>query len=131
MSENPTRGSPLADAPKQLIRRLMMVGENRLELLAVEFQEERERLLRAIFLALAVAVLVLLCGITLTAGIVVWLRAYPVGAILGLLTLVYGVTAWYLARQLHGLQGGWQTFPETINQLKKDCQCFSTDRKTS
>jgi len=46
----------LAASSRDLARRLLTLGENRLELLAVEVQEERERLLRAFLLALAVAV---------------------------------------------------------------------------
>jgi len=43
---------PLAASSKYFARRLLTIGENRLELLMVEVQEERVRLLRAILLAL-------------------------------------------------------------------------------
>lgn len=46
-------------------------SENRLELLAVEVQEERERLLHALLLALGVAAFGLLAGLTLTAAVAV------------------------------------------------------------
>jgi len=49
-------------------RRLLTIGENRLELLMVEAQGERERLLRAILLALGVLAVGLLAGITLKIG---------------------------------------------------------------
>ena len=42
----------LVDSSKYLVRRLFTIGENRLELLVVEVQEERERRLHAFFLAL-------------------------------------------------------------------------------
>ena len=55
--ENSINGlGPLAASSKHFARRLLTIGENRLELLMVEVQEERERLLRAILLALGVAV---------------------------------------------------------------------------
>ena len=41
----------LAATSKHFARRLLTIGENRLELLMVEVQEERVRLLRAIVLA--------------------------------------------------------------------------------
>ena len=63
----------LAANSKQFARRLLTIGENRLELLTVEVQEERERLLHAFLLALGVAAFGLLAGITLTAAIVVLL----------------------------------------------------------
>src|SRR5450756_2455156 len=47
----------LATTSKHFARRLLTIGENRLELLMVEVQEERERLLHAILLALGVACL--------------------------------------------------------------------------
>jgi uncharacterized membrane protein YqjE len=52
---------------KRFARRLLTIGENRLELLTVEVQEGREHLLRAFLLALGVAVFGLLAVITLTA----------------------------------------------------------------
>src|ERR1035438_1109231 len=45
----------LVETLKRFARRLLIIGENRFELLMVEVQEERERLLRAILLALGVA----------------------------------------------------------------------------
>ena len=69
----------LAATSKRFARRLLTIGENRLELLMVEVQEERERLLHAILLALGVAAFGLLAGITLTAAIVIWLWAYSPG----------------------------------------------------
>jgi len=63
----------LVDTSKRFARRLLAMGENRFELLMVEVQEERERLLRAILLALGVAALGLLAGMALTGAIVVLL----------------------------------------------------------
>src|SRR6185369_12983749 len=60
-------------ASKHLARRLLIIGENRLELLLVEAQEERERLLRAIVLAFGMAVFGFLTGAALTVAIVVLL----------------------------------------------------------
>jgi len=48
----------LAANSKQFTRRLLTIGENRLELLAVEVQEERERLLHAFLLALTAAIVI-------------------------------------------------------------------------
>ena len=47
MGESTVSFTPLATASKQLAQRLLTIGENRLELLTVEVQEERERLLHA------------------------------------------------------------------------------------
>ena len=53
---------PVAASSKQFARRLWTIGENRLDLLRVEVQEERERLLPALFSALGVAGLGQLAG---------------------------------------------------------------------
>jgi len=45
----------LAGSSKRFARRLLTIGESRLELLTVEVQEEHERLLHAVLLALSVA----------------------------------------------------------------------------
>ena len=114
----------LAAASKSFARRLMTVGENRLELLMVELQEERERLLRAILLALGVATFGLLTGIALTAAIVVWLWAYSPVAVLLIITGLYGAAGVMLYRRLALLLRDWQTLPATLDQLRKDRACL-------
>ena len=113
----------LAASSRDLARRLLTLGENRLELLAVEVQEERERLLRAFLLALAVAVFGLLAGITLTAAIVLSWPQNPV-AVLLILTVIYGLSAICLCRRVLGLLRDWQSFASSLEQLRKDRQCL-------
>ena len=60
----------LAANSKECARLLLTIGENRLELLAVEMQGELQHLLRLILLLLGVAVFGLLAGITLSAALV-------------------------------------------------------------
>ena len=114
----------LATTSKKIVRRLATIGENRLELLAVEVQEERERLLHAFLLALGVAVFGLLAGMTLTALIIVWLWVWsPVGALL-ILTGFYGAVGIFLYRRLTGLMRDWQTLAASLEQLRKDRLCL-------
>ena len=113
----------LAANSRQLARRLLTLGENRLELLAVEVQEERERLLRAFLMALAVAVFGLLAGLTLTAAIVLCWPGSPVTALLTL-TVLYGSAAIFLCRRVLGLLRDWQTFAASLDQLRKDRLCL-------
>src|SRR5476649_1421860 len=98
----------LATTSKHFVRRLATIGENRLELLAVEVQEERERILHAFLLALGVVAFGLLAGITLTAAIVVLLWAWPL-TILLVLTGIYGAAGLFLYQRLTGLLRNWQT----------------------
>ena len=113
----------LATTSKHFARRLLTIGENRLELLTVEMQEERERLLHTILLALGVAAFGLLAGITLTALIVVVWWANPVGVLLTL-TGLYGAAGICLYRRLTNLLRGWQTLAATLDQLRKDRACL-------
>lgn len=114
----------MATALNSIARRLLTIGANRLELLTVELQEDRERLLRALVYALGVAVLGLLAGITLTASIAVLLWAYsPVAALLTL-TGLYAMAAVYLCRRLMGLLRDWQTHTASLDQLRKDRECL-------
>ena len=103
---------------------LLAIGQNRLELLSVEVQEERERLLHAFLLALGVAVFGLLAAMTLTAAIVWQLWTWsPVGVLL-ILTFLYGAIGAALYWRLAGLLRDWQTLPASLDQLRKDRACL-------
>jgi uncharacterized membrane protein YqjE len=114
----------LAATSKHFARRLLTIGENRLELLTVEVQEERERLLHAFLLALGVAAFGLLAGLTLTAAIVVLLWAWSPLAVLLTLTGLYGAAGICLYRRLIGLLCNWQTLSASLDQLRKDRACL-------
>jgi uncharacterized membrane protein YqjE len=114
----------LAETSKHFARGLLTIGENRLELLAVEVQEGRERLLHAFLLALGVAAFGMLAGITLTATIVVLLWASSPWAVLLTLTILHGGAAVYLCRRLSALMHAWQTLSVSLDQLRKDGECL-------
>jgi uncharacterized membrane protein YqjE len=113
-----------ADASKQVVQRALIICENRLELLMLEIQEERERILRAIWLALGAAVFGLLAGVALTAivAVVFWQQS-PTAALL-ILTALYTIAALFLYACLARLQRNWQTLPDTLDQLRKDRECL-------
>lgn len=116
--------APIGASSKRFAQRLLTIGENRLELLTVEVQEELERLLHAVLLALGVAVFGLLASFTLTAAIVVWLWAWSPMGVLLILTGLYGAAGGWLYRRLAGLLHNWQTFSATLDQLRKDRACL-------
>lgn len=109
---------------RRLGRRLLTTGENRLELLTIELQEERERLLQAFLLALGVAAFGLLGGMTLTAAIVVVYWSWSPVTVLLILTGLYGAVAIWLCRRLTGLLLDWETLGATLDQLRKDRACL-------
>ncbi|HTB84372.1 MAG TPA: phage holin family protein [Candidatus Sulfotelmatobacter sp.] len=114
----------LATTSKQFVRRLAIIGENRLELLAVEVQEERGRMLHAILLALGVAAFGLLAGITLTAALALLFWTWSPLGVLGLLTVLYAAAGFFLYRRLNGLLRDWQSFSASLDQLRKDRVCL-------
>ena len=114
----------VAASSKQMARRLLAIGENRLELLAVEVQEARECLLRAFFLALGIATFGLLAGLTLTAAIVYCLWMYSPLAVLLTLTGLYAAAGLGLCWRLHTLLRDWQTLSASLEQLRKDRAAF-------
>jgi uncharacterized membrane protein YqjE len=116
--------SQLTATSKQMVRRLATIGENRLELLVVEVQEERERLLHTFLLALGAGAFGLLAGLTFSAAIVVLLWAWSPVAVLLILTVLYGTAAICLYRRLIGLLREWQTLSATLGQLRKDRECL-------
>ena len=124
MESAPANAGQLVETSKRFARRLLTIGENRLELLMVEAQEERERLLRAILLALGVAAFGLLAGLALTAAIVIWLWAWSHVGVLLALTGLYGASGICLYRRLTGLLREWQTLSASLDQLGKDRACL-------
>lgn len=115
---------PREASPKHFARQLLVIAENRLELLMVEVQEERERALRAILLALGVAVFGFLAGAALTVALVVMLWSLSPIAVLLTLAALYSAIAVLLYRQFMVLQRSWETLPATLDQLRKDRVCL-------
>jgi uncharacterized membrane protein YqjE len=114
----------LGAASKRIAGRVFVMVENRLQLLMLEAQEERERVLLAIWLALGTAVFGLLAGVALTVAVVVALGEHsPIIALL-VLTVIYALAALLLYRRLVQLRGNWQTLSATLEQLKKDRECL-------
>ena len=124
MEESTVSLGQLGATSKTFARRLLTIGENRLELLAVEVQEERERLLHAFLLALGVATFGLLAGLTLTAAVAVMLWAWSPLAVLLILTGLYAAAGICLYRQLIGVMRNWQTLSDSLDQLRKDRECL-------
>jgi uncharacterized membrane protein YqjE len=114
----------LGASSKRFARQLLAVGGNRLELLMVEVQEERQRLLHAILLTFGVAVFSFLAGLALTVAIVVLLWNLSPVAVLSTLAGLYAAIAVCLCRRFTALQRDWKTFPATLDQLRKDLVCL-------
>jgi uncharacterized membrane protein YqjE len=97
-----------------------VIFENRMELLVLEIQEERERIMRAFWLSLAAAVFGLLAGVALSIAIAVVCWQWSPVAVLLILAALYAGIAGFLARQLAQLRRDWQSLPATLEELRKD-----------
>jgi uncharacterized membrane protein YqjE len=114
----------LGDATRRIAQRMFVIVENRFQLLMVEAQEERERVLRAILLGLCAVAFGLLAGMALTFVIAVALWEYSHLIALLVLTAIYTVAALFFYGRLLRLQRDWQSLPGTLDQLKKDRECL-------
>ena len=116
-------GSIIASS-KHFARRLVATGENRLELLAVEMQEARVRLLHAIWLALSVAAFGFLALLALNIAIVILLWSYSPVMVLFILSGLYALTTICLYQRLSSQLHNWQMLSATLDQLRKDRECL-------
>jgi uncharacterized membrane protein YqjE len=114
----------LADASKRLAHQTLVICENRIQLLLLEIQEERDRIFRAFWLSLGVAIFVLLAGVALTALITVACWNWSPVAALSILVVLYGGLAAFLYAQLVRLRREWDSFSATFNELRKDRECL-------
>ncbi len=113
---------------RRLLRTLLSVAQNRLELLLVEAQEERLQFFETLLLACAVVVLGAITLSTLIFTVVaLCLRAerYDLVAVLiGLCLVATMVAFWRLRRRLRT----WAPFSATLAELKKDKACLDQDQ---
>ena len=124
MEPAPENVGHLGTASRHFARRLLTIGENRLELLMVEVQEERERLLQAILLAFGAAAFGFLAAVAWSVALVVLLWEFSPVAVLLTLAGLYGWVAVVLYRRLTALLRDWQNLPATLDQLRKDRECL-------
>jgi len=124
MGESTVHFKQLVATSKQFAHRLLAMGGNRFELLAVEVQEERAHRLHLLLLGVGVGACILLAALTLTAALVVGLWAWSPVAVLLILTVLYGGAAFGLYRWLTRELREWQMFAASLEQFRKDRACL-------
>lgn len=125
MPDTTTGGGQVIATSRGLALQLLTIAENRLALVTVEVQEERNRLLHAGFLTLGIAGSVLLAGMAVSAAIVVAGWAWsPLGVLLILAAVQLGAAV-ALSALLAGLLHRWQSFTASLDQLRKDRVCIA------
>lgn len=114
----------LSSSARRLFHRLALIAENRFQLLLVEVEEERDRLLGAVFLALATATLGLLGIILWTGALVMYLWQYgPLMTLIGLGAL-YVAIALALCLKLVTMLRNHKAMAATLEELRKDRECL-------
>ena len=109
---------------RRLLRTVVAIAHNRLELLLVELDEARWRFLGALLLAGVVLMLAFMTLLVPTIAIVVLcLRANRIDLVVALTMFYLGATAlsfWRLHRRLKA----WVPFSATLAEVRKDKACL-------
>lgn len=114
----------LGGSSKRIARRLMTIGENRLELLLLEAVEERVRFIRLLLLSLGIFASGLLAMMTLTAAVVIALWAHSPVIVLVSITVLDGLITLVLLLLLRKVTHQEEPFSATFDQLRKDHACI-------
>jgi uncharacterized membrane protein YqjE len=124
-----TTETPSAQSSPGPLRRIVSsafaIFETRLELLGIELQEEKERLIGVLFLGLAAMMLTMMALITLTVLIAIFFwDTYRWQSLAGI-TLAYVLVAVFCGlRARSGLRDAPNMFDETLSEFRKDRDTF-------
>jgi uncharacterized membrane protein YqjE len=107
-------------------RTLLSLFCDRMEMVAIEFQEERQRAQQKLTVAVLAAVFLAL-GVQLAALLVIVLfwDTYRVPAALGVTALYLGIGFWAVAQFRHLIQGSPPLFAGTMDEFRNDVRLFS------
>jgi len=108
----------------RLLKTVLAIAQNRLELLLVEWQEERWQFFNALLLAGAVLILALMTLMAATIAIVVvCVKANRLDLVIALVLLYLAGTIFSFWRLRTRLMQ-WTPFAATLAELKKDKACL-------
>jgi uncharacterized membrane protein YqjE len=125
MSDSPSNSSGWLESLRRIGESLLALTRSRFELFAVEWQEEKLRLLHLLIwfiLAVTIGVAGVFIGL-LTLAIWLWdVVGYPglIGLIVATLTVAGGIL-WQLQRRI---QTGPTPFAQTVDEFRKDGECL-------
>jgi len=126
-SEPKARG--IIDSVKQVGESALALLHNRLQLLSVELQEEKYRVIQAL-LWLSGGLILVFLGLLLGIGTIAVLvyAQWGVAGLAGLTVLLLVVGAIVLAVMWNRLKSGGMPFSGTLQELKKDSECLRRKR---
>ena len=124
MDEAGESGQGVFASLRRLLKTILAIAHNRLELLLVELREARWRFLGALLLAGVVLILALMTLLVPTIAVVVLcLKADRLDLIVAL-TLAYLVATALSFWRLRARLKNWEPFSATVAELKKDKACL-------
>ena len=123
-TERPSPQSPPGPL-RRIVSSAFAIFETRLELLGIELQEEKDRLISVLFLGLAAMMLTMMALITLTVLIAIFFwDTYRWQSLAGI-TLAYALVALFCGlRARSGLRDAPNRFDETLSEFRKDRDTF-------
>lgn len=128
MDENENAPAGLFETPRRLSANFLSILHNRMELLVVELQQERIRILEAVLFVAVIAALGFFALALLSTALIVFIWAkFGVDALLiclfSLSALGIAVALLVLWRLWVRLKD-WAFLPGTLAELKKDLECL-------
>jgi uncharacterized membrane protein YqjE len=123
--EEPGESTPgVFESLGRLLKTVIVIAHNRLELFLVEVQEERWRFFNALLLAGVVLILELMTLMAATITIVViCVKADRLDLVVALVLVYLAATIFSLWR-LHTRLKNWVPFSATLAEIKKDKACL-------
>ena len=123
--EEPGESTPgVFESLGRLLKTVIVIAHNRLELFLVEVQEERWRFFNALLLAGVVLILALMTLMAATITIVViCVKADRLDLVVALVLVYLAATSFSLWR-LHTRLKNWVPFSATLAEIKKDKACL-------
>ena len=126
MSEPRQNEENLLTSAKRILRSGSHLVESRVELFLLELQEERVRVGVALLLLLAGSIFALMALVMATFTILVAFWDSHRIAVLVALTIAYTAGAVSAALSLRRRLHRWQAFSASLEQIRKDWECFET-----
>ncbi|WP_250452214.1 phage holin family protein [Caballeronia sp. ATUFL_M2_KS44] len=110
---------------RRIVSSAFAIFETRLELIGIELQEEKERLIGVLFLGLAAMMLAMMALISLTVLIAIFFWDNYRWEALGGITLLYAVIAIICGLTARSkLRNAPHLFDDTLDQFRKDRDIF-------
>ena len=108
----------------RVVKIIAATATNRVELLLVEYHEERLRLVGALVLAGIFVVLVMMTLMTATMAVVAFCVKNDYPGVIGGLVLIYIIATLVCYWRLRHLLKSWAPFAATLDELRKDKECW-------